>query len=292
MYTQLFGAFLLKNKQINKEQLIEAIDLQKKNHLRMGTLAIHEGFLSAGEVEHIHTTQTHQNKRFGELALELGYLTQKQIDTLISSQKPDFLLLSQTLVDLGYITTEEFEKALKEYQTQYKLTDLDFTNEEFDKIALHIAEFFSISDLNDPGCYAQYISLFFNNIIRFIGQDFAPFSVQRVENFSGKYGVYQELLGEYHMLSGIAMDEATLLSFASRYIGEDFMENDEYTIASMEDFLNLHNGLFAVNLSNDKSIDLSLQPPIYEKDLQLTTPVYVIPLTFPFGTVNFFFTNL
>lgn len=292
MYTQLFGTFLLENNLITRDQLIDAINVQKKKHLRMGTLAIHAGLLTSEEVEHIHTTQTHENKRFGEIALHLGYLTQEQIDSLVSSQKPDYLLLCQALVDLEYMTTAQFEKAMQIYQSLYELTDLDFSNEEFDKVALHIAEFFSINDLADPGYFARYITLFFNNMVRFIGQDFAPLSIGRIEEFSGKYGAYQEILGKYHILTGISMDETTLLSFASRYIGEDFFENDEYTQASMEDFLNLHNGLFAVNLSNDESTDLSLQPPIYEDDLHLHTPTYVIPLAFPFGIINFFFTAL
>lgn len=282
----------MENNLITREQLIKAIHTQKKNHLRMGTLAIHAGFLTSAEVEDIHTTQTRENKRFGEIALEKGYLSQKQIDTLLSSQQPDYLLLCQALVDLGYMTTSQFEKAMQRYRQLYELTDLDFSNEEFDKVALHIAEFFSIHNLDDPGYYAKYISLLFNNIVRFIGSDFAPLSIGQVERFSGKSGVCQEIHGEYHILTGISMSENTRLSFASRYIGEDFLENDEYTLASMEDFLNLHNGLFAVNLSNEESRELSLQPPVYKENLAPDLPVYVVPLVFPFGTVQFFFTAL
>ncbi len=288
MYTQLFGTFLLEHNLINKEQLIHAMKTQKKNHLRMGTLAIHTGILTSEEVEYIHTTQTHTNKRFGEIALDLGYLNQEQLDQLVSAQKPDYLLLSQALVDLGYMSTAEFEAALQDYQKTYELTDLDFSNEEFDKVALHIAEFFSINNLEDPGYLASYVTLFFNDIVRFIGDDFAPLPITPVEQFTGEFGAVQEILGDYHILTGIAMDETTLLSFASRYIGEEFVENDEYTLASMEDFLNLHNGLFAVNLSNEESANLSLQPPVYEEGVFISAPAYVIPLAFPFGTINFF----
>lgn len=292
MYTQLFGTFLLENNLINREQLIQAISSQKEKHLRLGTLAIHAGYLTSVEVEHIHTTQTKENKRFGEIALQLGYLTQEQIDKLLSSQKPDYLLLCQALVDLGFMTTTQFEEAMKQYQNLYELSDLDFSNEDFDKVALHIAEFFSVNALEDPGYFARYITLFFNNIVRFIGSDFAPLPITCQDKYSGKYAAIQEIYGKNRLISGISMDEDTLLSFASRYIGEDFSENDEYTLASMEDFLNLHNGLFAVNLSNDESTELTLQPPLYKEELVLDTPVYVVPLAFPFGTVHFFFNAL
>ena len=43
---------------------------------------------------------------------------------------------------------------------------------------------------------------------------------------------------------------------------EELYEFDEYVSASMEDFLNLHNGLYSVNMSNDYSMELHLQPPV------------------------------
>jgi hypothetical protein len=67
----------------------------------------------------------------------------------------------------------------------------------------------------------------------------------------------------------------------------EFTEFDEYVKASLEDFLNLHNGLFIVNMSNEKSIELTLDPPHQETDpvLSLSDNSFVIPVIYPFGTV-------
>ncbi len=292
MYTQFFGNFLLEKKLITKEQLLEAIETQKGQHLRLGTLAIHAGLLTAAEVNHIHGVQTHKNKRFGEIAMDLGYLSSVQIDKLLATQTPSYLLLCQALVDLNYLSAEDFESAMEEYQLMHQLSDLDFSNEQYDKVALLIARFFSDQLINDPGCFAFYITLFFNNVVRFIGQDFAPSKVVVSKDFDADYMAIQKIKGKYNLITGIAMDEETLISFASRYAGEEFYENDEFTQAALEDFLNLHNGLFAVNASNSDSIELALEPPFYEEGALNNQEFYMIPLDFPFGRINFFFASL
>lgn len=292
MYTQFFGNFLLEKNLITKEQLIQAIEIQKGEQLRLGTLAVHAGLMTAAEVNHIHALQTQKDKRFGEIAIELGYLTPIQIDKLLSSQKPSYLLLSQALVDLNYLSTEAFAQAMEEYQLMHQLSDLDFSNEQFDKVALLIARFFTGQFVDDPGCFSSYITLFFNNIVRFIGQDFAPSQVYTTSDLAGDYMATQNITGKYNMITGITMDESTLISFASRYAGEEFTENDEFTQAALEDFLNLHNGLFTVNVSNQESIELSLSAPEYQEDACLEQEVYMIPLDFPFGTIKFFFASM
>lgn len=293
MYTQFFGNFLLEKNLITKDQLLKALESQKGQRLRLGTLAIHAGLLTAAEVNHIHGVQTHENKRFGDIAMELGYLSPVQIDKLLAAQTPSYLLLSQTLVDLNYLSAEDFESAMEEYQLLHQLSDLDFSNEQYDKVALLIARFFTGQLVNDPGCYASYITLFFNNIVRFIGQDFTPSKVAVIENLEAEHMAVQRIKGQYNLITGIAMDEASLLAFASRYAGEEFYENDEFTQAALEDFLNLHNGLFAVNASNSDSVELELEPPVYGGDETLKQQeLYVIPLDFPFGKIGFFFTSL
>ena len=291
MYTQFFGNFLLEKNLITKEQLLKALESQKGQGLRLGTLAIHSGLLTAAEVNHIHGIQTQENKRFGDLAKELGYLTSVQIDKLLSAQTPSYLQLCQALVDLDYLSTEDFESAMKEYQQLNQLNDLDFSNEQYDKVALLIARFFSDQLVNDPGCYAAYITLFFNNIVRFIGQDFTPSKVIITNDLEAKHMAIQKIKGKYSLITGVAMEEDALISFASRYAGEEFYENDEFTQAALEDFLNLHNGLFAVNISNSEAVELELDPPEYVTEELAPQEYYVIPLDFPFGEIHFFFAS-
>ena len=70
---------------------------------------------------------------------------------------------------------------------------------------------------------------------------------------------------------------------------DEFQEFDEYVRASIEDFLNLHNGLYTVNMSNDFSMELQLQPPVPHEDTLLETgyTFYLLPIMYSFGTINF-----
>lgn len=81
------------------------------------------------------------------------------------------------------------------------------------------------------------------------------------------------------------------IEFASRYAMDTFNEFDEYVQASLEDFLNLHNGLFTVNMSNNNSIELQLSPPeVHEGDtveIHAETVSYLFPILYPFGTIHF-----
>ena len=65
--------------------------------------------------------------------------------------------------------------------------------------------------------------------------------------------------------------------------------NSEMADAAAGEFLNLHNGLFTVNMSNDKGIELNLTPQDFAKTQYSndSKPALKIPLSFSFGTVNF-----
>ena len=91
------------------------------------------------------------------------------------------------------------------------------------------------------------------------------------------------------MISYIEMNEKTAIAFASRYVGDNYDEYDEYVQASLDDFLNLHNGLFIVNVSSEDSTELSITAPVHHDRsvLAFSSRAYRIPLMFSFGTVNY-----
>ena len=78
MYAQFFGNYLLSHG-ITKEQLMHAMQEANNEHPKLGTLAMHAGYMSASEVDRVIIMQTHEDKRFGELAIREGYLTEAQV---------------------------------------------------------------------------------------------------------------------------------------------------------------------------------------------------------------------
>ncbi|MEG1946148.1 MAG: chemotaxis protein CheX [Lachnospiraceae bacterium] len=289
MYTQFFGNFLLKKEIISPEQLMEALRIQSSAHQKVGTLAIHAGYMSASEVEDVYIMQTHYDKRFGELAIQLGYLTHEQLNELLEIQLPDYMMLGQTLVEKDYITTIDFENLITEYKSIYEIDDLSMASEQQELVDKLLSSFCIQEDIPHSNKLIPYLTLFFNNLVRFIGQDFTPLQVIALPEVPTNFCVSQSIVGPLEITSALDMMPQTAISFACRYVDDEFTQFDEYVHASMEDFLNLHNGLFTVNMSNDYSLELSLQPPVtYEHTTFVTdTTCYLIPIIYPFGTVHF-----
>ncbi len=294
MYTQFFGNFLLNNKVVNPDQLLDLMTAQQKAHIKLGTLAIHEGYMTADEVDSIIIMQTHEDKMFGELAVEMGYLTPGQLETLVGKQIPDYLLLGQLLVEKGYCTNAEFENLLLKYQSENELASLEQRNADRNNVFKIIMNY--CGSAKDPMSESTtgFLNLFFNNLIRFIGDDFTVLSLQKIDSVEGRHIVSQEITGYAHYLLMLELEERTALDFANRYAKEDFSQYgedaEEFISASLEDFLNLHNGLYLVNLG-PHSEGLSLQPPYtkHDENLSMGEGTYMLPIMYPFGTVHLIF---
>ena len=270
MYTQFFGNFLLSKGYITNEQLFDALKEKAQKHAKLGTLAIHSGLMTAAEVDSVIVEQTHQDKKFGELTIEMGYLTDEQVKELLSIQSPDFLLLGQILLDKGIIDNTTLEKSIHDYRSENAIADLDNTG--IDPSAIDI----------------MYLELLFNSFIRFVGDDYTPLSAEICDSFSADCMVRQDIKGSYAISTYIGMSQTTAINFASRYVNESFSVYDEYVQASLDDFLNLNNGLFLVNCSNDQALELTLTAPEHFDGQTLSfNKACKLKLLYPFGAIHF-----
>lgn len=290
MYTQFFGTYLLSGGFVTPEQLFSAMQRQSEEHIKLGTLAIHAGYMTAEQVDATIIQQTHHDCPFGQLAMSLGYLTDEQVSELLSQQTPAYLMIGQALLDSGVLTNTSFESLLLDYYTKNGIEDSQIPIETTSSVRKLFEHFYSGLEAPVTHNGDVYIELLMNNLIRFIGGDFSPLTVETVKDFPINCCVKQSILGEYSVHTFISMDEATAIAFASRYVKEPFEEYDEYVQASLEDFLNLQNGLFTVNVSNDSSIELTLEPPeiITSDKLEFQKITAHIPILYPFGQIHFF----
>lgn len=287
MYAQFFGSYLLSKEAVTPEQLTDAISKLADTHIKLGTLAMHKGYMTAAEVDEVCFLQQREDKRFGEIALEHSYLFEDQLEDLLVSQNPDYLLLGQTLVDMGFLSYGDLEGLMVDYQQENELEDAKANGTSAAESIRLIEKFFTVTgELPNDYC-VSYLNLLFNNLIRFIGEDFTPLTPEPVTEYNTNYCVTQAMTGPMDILSGIDMTKENAIVFASRYAKMEFTEFDEYVSASLEDFLNLHNGLFGVNMSNNHSIELDLLPPehLEEPTMTFSGRSYVIPVIYPFGTI-------
>ena len=288
MYTQFLGNYLLQKGIVNQEQLFNAMSRISQTHIKLGTIAIHEGFMTAKEVDECLYVQTREDKRFGEIAVERGYLTDDQVNDLLTRQTPDFILLGQNLVEDGIFSYEELERILFDYKNETEIYDLSLDVENEEAVHAIISNFFVLAEMPVNDENVMYLELMFNSLIRFVGEDFSPLTPMVLDEFPVTFGVSQRISSDREFLTHIDCDRETAIAFASRYAKEDFGDFDEYVVAALEDFLNLHNGLYIVNISNTLSKDISLAPPEITADgvLYGANKCVDFPVAYPFGTIH------
>jgi len=270
MFSQYFGHYLLNHGLLSSEQLESALEKQKSIHLKLGVIAVDDGILTPVQVEEIHEKQKLQDKRFGEIGVELGYLTEEQVEKLLSVQKSSHLLLAQAIIDENYMTYDSFANALNEYKQLYSLSDEKFEAIKSGNIETMVESLLNLDD-KEKEEYTQYVSLFVKNMIRFI-DDSAYVEVSKLnEAIAAEWIVSQEIKGKEPFFTALALDEGVLIEIASIYAEEELFEADEMAQASVSEFLNLHNGIFLVNMSN-KGVELSMEPQLIEKNAALSAP--------------------
>lgn len=294
MFSQFFGNFLLNQNLVTPAQLADGIQDVQKIHKKIGELAVRYGYLTEEQAEQIHIMQTTRDKRFGELVIECGYMNEAELEKLLALQHSDYELLCKVLIDKNVLTKADCAHALNDFKSNYKLNDLDsLTLLQTTKINILINDFYDLTQLDNAPVFMKYLTLLFNNITRFIGSDFTPYKeFIMTEPPTLKY-FSQNITGPFSACSAVYATEETFVGMASRYAQEEFTEFDEYVQASICDFLNLNNGLFTVNASNEMQMELALEPPLEDTcELNFSNTVYCIPISFSFGTVHFIIADI
>jgi hypothetical protein len=286
--TQLFGNYLLKQQLVSPSHLIEALRSSSSTRVKLGVLAINAGLMTPEQVEEVHELQKTMDKRIGDIMVEKKYLTVEEVTSLLKSQKSGHLVLGQALIDSGHMTTSQFANALKSFKLENNITDEDFMDLRDAVSDKMLTNFYKLNDAANSQHIVDYISLLFKNLIRFIGDDFIPRKIEKIPGTASQ-GATQRIKNGLSAITILDSDDQTVLEFASRFANESLSMNDNYTKACVSEFLNLHNGLFAVNLSNKQGIELELEPQQYYDNLNLTDlgTLYIFPVDFTFGTINF-----
>lgn len=274
MFSQYFGHYLLNRNLITREQLIDALEYQKSVHVKFGVIAVDKGFMNSSQVDEVHEKQKQVDKRFGEIAIELGYLTEEQVEALVSHQKQGYLYLAQALVDRGYMTMDQFSNALNDYKKENSLSDEQFEAMQSGNVEAIIEHLLSINKEAKEN-FGNYISLFAKNLIRFI-DDQIYFEVSNETTIeSGNWLIYQTIEGEKPLFTGMNVNDSALVYIASKYAEEQLTEVDDLAKDSVCEFLNLHNGIHLVNMSNN-GIELSMNPQKIVKDPKVTGELFII----------------
>ncbi len=292
MYSQFFGNYLLENSIITNQQLIDSLSMEDDHNMAPPILAVYRGYVSPEEaLEVLDGMDSEGVESFYDICIEKSYLSPSQSDEMTDSEIPHYIYLAQYLVDELGIPMDDMVHYLRDYESQFELVDLEILTAVDDAASVLMNNFLLTTDSKYADDIVDYMSLLFNNLIHYIGNDFTPLSVQPFSQFFSKICSSQSVLGTPSLFSVIDMEEDSAVEFASRYSDMDFDSCDEYVYASLDDFLNLHNGLYIVNESNMRSREMNLDAP-ENPNYQLLDPGgdgYLLVIKYSFGYVNFFF---
>lgn len=138
----------------------------------------------------------------------------------------------------------------------------------------------------------SYKDLYFEelekNLKAYVCEDFTVSDIPSIDDIPDDCKACQHFLGGYSSLTGIYAPLDVLLEFACRYAKFDVELDIRDEV--LGDFLNLHNGLVAVKLSNDMAVECSLTVPamLPDDETKLLSNTYCKAYEFPFGKVAFF----
>lgn len=276
MFSQYFGHYLLNRGLITNTQLQDALHFQETVHVKFGVIAVDKGFMTSSQVDEVHEKQKQMDKRFGEIAVELGYLTEDQVEDLISHQKQGYLYLAQALVDRGYMSMDQFSTALNDYKKEYSLSDSEFEAIRRGDIETLVDHILTADKEDVREKFGNYLSLFAKNMIRFIDRQALLEITEDNKVLDSTWLVSQEIVGDAPLFTAFAIDDEALLYVASKYAEEEIPEVDELAKDAISEFLNLHNGIYLVNMSN-WGTELSMNPQQLKENVKVTGDV--LPIT-------------
>ncbi|MGK5094190.1 cyclic nucleotide-binding and patatin-like phospholipase domain-containing protein [Deltaproteobacteria bacterium TL4] len=154
----LFGSFLVQNKVINQNQLIQAIKLQQDVDETLEVLALSKGLINIHDMKLILERQWEKNETFGEAALALELIEEEVLDEVHKELSKHHRAIGEILVAEEFITEVQLKEYLSLFQHQKsdvsKLRDILKTIPLFKRLGnrelSEIATKFSIREMK-PG---------------------------------------------------------------------------------------------------------------------------------------------
>lgn len=286
MFSAFFGHYLLNKGIVSKEELNKVFSSQKKIRLQLGVLAINSHYMTATQVEEVHQLQASLDRRFGEIATMKGYLTDEQVVELLHQQKSEHLLLAQALIEDKIMTMASFEEEITLYKVAHGINDEQFEAIKKGDVNVVMTAFLAFEKTGMSQFYIDFVTLFVKNIIRFVDSNVYIDRVEKVDTITYNHFFKQMIMGNTSIFTGYSAQESALLDIASKHAEEEFSELSEYPLDSANEFLNLINGLFLVNMSNKGvEMELTLQEYIHHASISIHKTMYRIPIHITSGTI-------
>jgi CheY-specific phosphatase CheX len=121
MAVKFFGQFLVEQGIVTSEALLNAINLQDKNNLKLGEMAVTMGLITPADIQRAHNAQMSKDMKLGDLLVEMGFLSLAQLNDIITRQKNTHLYIGEALVQIGALTSDSLQTHLDAFKADQAL---------------------------------------------------------------------------------------------------------------------------------------------------------------------------
>lgn len=284
MFTQYFGQYLFNKGILSADQLCDLLAYEQSTHVKLGVLALNSGLMTAAQIEEVHELQRTMDRRFGEIALSKGYLTQPQLDNLLSQQNSRHLGLNQAILDRNCLTLSQLETALENFKQDTGLSQGQLQALQSADIDQIVPLFLDFSQDEIGRLHYDYVALLLKNIVRFLND--RPLLSRPVPLPKQPEGwiISQQAVGDHTLSTALVLNDSSLIDLATRFSQEEISQVDDLAKDSVAEFLNLHNGIFLINMS-DRGLELDLKPQTTQV-CSASVSGYRIPITLTSGSIE------
>lgn len=155
---------------------------------------------------------------------------------------------------------------------------------------LQANNFYDIEGISD--FTLSYIEKLIFDVVTYVNDNIRLGMIEQSHDITAEYELSQEMNdGHNRYFTYIIGDETTLTRFAEEYSHLEIKDYGFLTQEAVMDFLNLHNGLFAVMKSMEGTVELKLLPPKHNDGLYILeeqhSSIIEIPVIFSFGLIKF-----
>ena len=249
MRRQYFAQYLLNTGVLDIETVRQLLLKASKKKAQLPVLAMHQKNLTAAQIEPLQQLSA---AKFTAAALEQGLLSKTQVRALQEKAAEWDLRFAQAMIDKQSVSYAQ----LADLFARYEKVVLSPLQEAVVQAAGEGIE-------KELGDYSEYVELFSYAFTRFMG----VIPVVELEkpamptpDTKRLHMVSQRMSGDLGFVAGMIAYDDIFLELSRHYSGEDFSELSELAIDGMEEFLNVVNGLFAVELAK-REVDIDLELP-------------------------------
>lgn len=261
MVESIIGKYLMDSGRITQQQFRAALDKMDAVRVKLGLIAVSEGFMTFAQAEEVNRLQAICDKRFGDIAVDKGYLTEEQVGKLLKRQGDAYLAFIQALEDDKLITIGEVANVLEEFKMNQCLTNTELEDIKSDDV-VKIVDVFLTEEAKE---YEAVIAIAMKTMIRLVDRHASIIKAEMKTVEANAPMAVQEMQGECgKWTNGFKEVNGALLTAASFFGQEDFEVLDEDALDAAAELLNCINGMYATALSGTRGNFLELMPPQYE----------------------------